>query len=121
MKKTMFFFVSFIFCFLHAENNNFVLRLYYPDGGDIRYTEEFKFYDDGLVKQMIHYDLRDEVDYYQWDNIKKDLKILRKFYIDRTEDNITITKEENGTKKVISSFIKTGKNSWNCCYIKEKK
>ena len=120
MKKIMFFFVSFIFCFLHAENSNFVLRLYYPYGGDIRYTEEFKFYDDGLVKQMIHYDLRDEVDYYQWDNIKKDLKILRKFYIDRTEDNITITKEENGTKKVISSFIKTGKNSWNYYYKKEK-
>ena len=53
-------------------------------------------------------------------NIKKDLKILRKFYIDRTEDNITITKEENGTKKVISSFIKTGKNSWNYYYKKEK-
>ena len=82
MKKIMFFFVSFIFCFLHAENNNFVLRLYYPYGGDIRYTEEFKFYDDGLVKQMIHYDLRDEVDYYQWDNIKKGLKKdVRKLYI----------------------------------------
>lgn len=116
MKKIMFFFMSFIFCYLYAENNNFILRLYYPYGKDIRYTEEFKFYDDGLVKQIIHYDLGTKVDYYNWNNIKKDFKILRRFFIDRTEDNINIIKEENGTKKVISSFKRTEKNSWNFYY-----
>lgn len=116
MKKIMFFFMSFIFCYLYAESNNFILRLYYPYGKDIRYTEEFNFYDDGLVKQIIHYDLGDEVDYYNWENVRKNLKILRKFYIDRKEDNINIIKEENGTKKVISSFKRIEKNSWNFYY-----
>lgn len=113
MKKIMIILMSFITGYLYAENNNYIIRQNIPYGRDIAYTEEYNFYDDGLIKQIIHYDLKKKCDYYNWESIKTDLKILRTYEIERHDTQIIITKKENGSKNIVSSFIKKEISSWN--------
>lgn len=101
MKKkiTLLIFIS-LFFFCYAENNYFIVNFYKPFDRELTYTEEFLFYDDGLIKQITHYDLRKECDYYDWENIKKDLKIIRKYEVNRTDKTIEVFLRENNKEKL---------------------
>ena len=89
-----------IFCYCFADNNYFIVNLYRPFDRELTYTEEFLFYDDGLIKQITHYDLRKECDYYDWENIKKGLKIIRQYEVNRTDKTIDVILKEDNKEKL---------------------
>ena len=45
---------------IFAENNYLFVSFYKPYGKAPTYTEEYTFYDDGLIKEITYYDLREE-------------------------------------------------------------
>ena len=93
-----------IFCYCHANNNYYIVNFYKPYGREPTYTEEFLFYDDGLIKRITHYDLRNECDYYDWENIRKNLKIIRQYEISRLNKSIEVVLKENHTEKTVKKL-----------------
>ena len=91
-------------CFCYADNNYIILNLYRPFDRELTYTEEFLFYDDGLIKQITHYDLRKACNYYDWENIKKDLKIIRQYEVNRTDKTIEVVLKEDNKEKLYKTI-----------------
>ena len=107
MKKRIIIVITILMlCYCYADNNYFIVNLYRPFDRELTYTEEFLFYDDGLIKQITHYDLRKECDYYDWENIKKGLKIIRQYEVNRTDKTIDVILKEDNKEKVVRKFEK---------------
>lgn len=107
MKKVLIsltFTLFFFYCF--ADNNYYIVNFYKPFCREPTYTEEFLFYDDGLIKQITHYDLRNECNYYDWENIKKNSKIIRQYEINRSDKIIEVVLKENNTEKIVKTIEK---------------
>ena len=109
--KIMILFFFLLGNYVFANNNSFFVTFYKPYGREATYTEEILFYDDGLIKQITHYDLRNECDYYNWENIKENLKIIRQFEVNREEKNIEV--KEKGSEKVVTRINNVKLNVWN--------
>lgn len=106
------FFVSIIANSIFSENNYYLVSFYKAYGKEETYTKEFKFYDDGLIKQITHYDIRKECDYYNWENIKKDSNVIRQYKIKREEKKIEVILNENGSEKIVSTLTNINNNEW---------
>ena len=101
MKKLiilMLFILLFGYCY--ADNNYYIIHFYKPYGRSPTDTLEYLFYDDGLIKQITYYDLREECDYYNWEKIKKNLKILRQYKINRSDKVINSVLIENNSETI---------------------
>lgn len=106
------FFVSIIANSIFSENNYYLVSFYKAYGKEETYTKEFKFYDDGLIKQITHYDIRKECDYYNWENIKKNSNVIRQYKIKREEKKIEVILNENGSEKIVSTLTNINNNEW---------
>ena len=101
MKKLiilMLFILSLAYCY--ADNNYYIIHFYEPYGRAPTDTLEYLFYDDGLIKQITYYDLHEECDYYNWEKIKKNLKILRQYKIIRSDKIINSVLVENNNETI---------------------
>ena len=106
------FFVSIIANSIFSENNYYLVSFYKAYGKEETYTKEFKFYDDCLIKQITHYDIRKECDYYNWENIKKNSNVIRQYKIKREEKKIEVILNENGSEKIVSTLTNINNNEW---------
>ena len=106
------FFVSIIANSIFSENNYYLVSFYKAYGKEETYTKEFKFYDDGLIKQITLYDIRKECDYYNWENIKKNSNVIRQYKIKREEKKIEVILNENGSEKIVSTLTNINNNEW---------
>ena len=113
MKRKIIILLSLIFVMnIFAENNYLYVSFYKPYGKAPTGTEEYLFYDDGLIKQITHYDLRDEGDYYNWENIKKNLRIIEQYQVNRYEKKIEVVLKKNKEEKVVTVLTNTNNNVW---------
>ena len=55
MRRKVFLLIFLITNFVFAENGYYYVNLYEPYGKSPTYTEEITFYDDGLIKQIVHH------------------------------------------------------------------
>lgn len=118
MKKRISILIVFlILCYCYADNNYSIVNLFRPFDRELTYTEEFLFYDDGLIKQITHYDLRQECDYYDWENIKKNLKIIRQYEIYRTDKTIEVVLKENNNEKTDRIIKRINDDSIEISYL----
>ena len=123
MKKLiilMLFILLFGYCY--ADNNYYIIHFYKPYGRSPTDTLEYLFYDDGLIKQITYYDLREECDYYNWEKIKKNLKILRQYKINRSDKVINSVLIENNSETIEKRIEKkddgtSGENNLRFCII----
>lgn len=92
---------------LIAQDDNGPYILYYhlsPRNFEPLNVQEYKFYDDGLIKRITYYDIHECIDYYQWDEIKSKAKILKTYEIIRDEDKVTEYVIQDGNNQVFKEI-----------------
>lgn len=106
MKKVYSLIISILFIanYIFAENSYYYLNLYKPYGREATWTEEIEFYDDGLIKQITHYDINEACDFYNWKSIKSKLKILRQYKVERSKSSINVILLENDTERIAATI-----------------
>ena len=97
---------------IFAENNYLFVSFYKPYGKAPTYTEEYTFYDDGLIKEITYYDLREEADYYNWEKIKKNLQIIEQYQVKREKNKIEVVLKKNKEEKIVTVITNTNNNVW---------
>ena len=112
MRRKVFLLIYLITNFVFAENGYYYVNLYEPYGKSPTYTEEITFYDDGLIKQIVHYNLKEACDFYNWEEIKKNLEIIKIYDIKRDDKKIEVILSENGSKKIVQVLNKIENNKW---------
>lgn len=112
MRRKVFLLIFLITNFVFAENGYYYVNLYEPYGKSPTYTEEITFYDDGLIKQIVHYNLKEACDFYNWEEIKKNLEIIKIYDIKRDDKKIEVILSENGSKKIVQVLNKIENNKW---------
>lgn len=112
MKKQILIYVMLLFTSYVFSNDFYYVEKYTPFARNSSYFEEFKFYDDGLIKQINRYGIEDGIDYYNWNKEKDKLLLLDSFFIERTELTLTEYQLKGGNKEVIRKFEKKSSDIW---------
>ena len=112
MRRKVFLLIFLITNFIFAENGYYYVNLYKPYGKESSYTEEILFYDDGLIKQITHYDLQTECDYYNWKTIRNRSKIIRQYIVNRYDKRIEVILCDSQGEKNVMILTNTNGNVW---------
>lgn len=88
MKKKIFFVCLFLCAFFSVFSETdceYTVLVYYPHSV-VPYVWEYKFYDDGLIKSIDVYNLKKNIDIYDWNSKKKDAVLFESYEVERTDE-----------------------------------
>jgi len=110
--KQLIFFIIFTVVSLFAYTNEKKVVYYTltPRNWNPLYIRECLFYDDGFIKEINDYDIKEPIDLYQWDKLKTKAKKNKSYFIERLENKITVYLVEGDKKTVSHEYIRESKN-----------
>ena len=110
--KQLLFFIIFMVVSLFAYTNEKKVVYYTltPRNWNPLYIRECLFYDDGFIKEINDYDIKEPIDLYQWDKLKTKAKKNKSYFIERLENKITVYLVEGDKKTVSHEYIRESKN-----------
>ncbi len=120
MKKTYLFCILLMIYNYSFANDFLYVERYKPYARNSTYFEEVLFYDDGLIKQITRYSIKEGIDFYNWNQEKNQLQVLESFFIERTDSTITEYHIKGTTKEVVRKYEKQSSLIWEKTEKKNK-
>lgn len=117
--KKLTFLIILLLSYYGFSNDYLYVERYRPYSRESTYFEEFFFYDDGLIKQINRYSIKDGIDFYNWNSDKKKLTLLESFLIERTNSEIIEYHLKGDVRETIKRFKKMSASTWERVRIED--